>query len=403
MPQLRFLQFSDAHLDAKVETSLLSLPEEKRRLRQREVRDVVRKACALARERNCDVVLIPGDLLDDEAASLDTANFLIDTFASLAPMPVLISPGNHDPFSATSRYHSELLLTRGQSPWPQNVHIFKQPSFEGLRLPRRDDVVVVGISHLRNRGVSERLLAEGLVRPEGDFAILLFHGSREAYLPPGKKLTLPFSDTELLSLGFDYAAIGHYHDHGSILDSEGRIRGAYSGAPAAQRLTDAGPRCVLVGTIGEDKNVHLEKVNLDPRTLHSIEVDCTGLTHTDAVLDKMESAAACARSEDMLYLRLTGRFPPGTRPELPAGFLQDKCFHVKIDTRNVLPGYDLDAYVREPSKMETVEGTFVRYLKDRLSEETDPEKRRIIENAIWYGLDAMIQKEVSPRYEDIEV
>ena len=42
----------------------------------------------------------------------------------------------------------------------------------------------------------------------------------------------------------------------------------------------------------------------------------------------------------------------------------------------------------------------MRELKARIDAATDPEERRLLENALYYGLDALIQKEVAPRYED---
>jgi hypothetical protein len=42
----------------------------------------------------------------------------------------------------------------------------------------------------------------------------------------------------------------------------------------------------------------------------------------------------------------------------------------------------------------------VRELKSRIDATADPDQRRLLESALYYGLDALIQKEVSPRYED---
>ncbi len=68
-----------------------------------------------------------------------------------------------------------------------------------------------------------------------------------------------------------------------------------------------------------------------------------------------------------------------------------------MDTSRLRPSYDLDRYRRE--EFRTTEARFAREMLRRM-EEADPLERRIIENALYYGLDALVQKEVAPRYEE---
>ncbi len=60
--------------------------------------------------------------------------------------------------------------------------------------------------------------------------------------------------------------------------------------------------------------------------------------------------------------------------------------------------YDLAIYLR-PGVTST-EGRFAREMQTRLDAESDPERRKTLENALYYGLDALVQKDVVPRYED---
>ena len=62
MPSLRFLQFSDLHLDGSLTGSRLGLPPAKRALVRRGVEAALDRAIALAVEREVDVVFCPGDL-----------------------------------------------------------------------------------------------------------------------------------------------------------------------------------------------------------------------------------------------------------------------------------------------------------------------------------------------------
>ncbi|HZI92764.1 MAG TPA: metallophosphoesterase, partial [Patescibacteria group bacterium] len=104
MSKIRFLQLSDLHLDSSLQSGRLGLSQDKARTRLAEIRQILPRACALARERKVDLVLMPGDLFDDEAVTQDTVNFVIDHLARLAPMPVVIAPGNHDYYSLGSPY-----------------------------------------------------------------------------------------------------------------------------------------------------------------------------------------------------------------------------------------------------------------------------------------------------------
>ncbi len=398
---MRFVQFSDVHLDASLRDSKLALPEEKRQERQREIRRIVEEACTLAREKDCDLVLIPGDLFDDESADFDTIHFLIETFGSAAPLPIFLTPGNHDPYLPQSPYNSDFLAERRMQAWPENVHIFSAASFETVRLPNREDVTVTGISNVGRGMERKRIFAQTIPLPSAAFHIAVFHGSREPF-PPDKDATAPFSVQELLSQGFHYAAVGHYHTYAEITDKDGCIRGAYSGTPASQRLNEAGEKFVLLGEISGDKTVKLERIKLDRRTLHVVEVDCSGCTHSEAVIQKIEEEArkTSQNKHDILFVKLAGRFPHGMSPDLPRNLLEGDYFHVAVDASGLRPDYDFDGYLREPEWMRSVESEFVRALVNRGREEKDEEQKRILRAALYYGLDALTEGKICGRYEE---
>jgi len=398
---VRFVQFSDVHLDASLRESRLALPEEKREQRQREIRRIVADACSLARERDCELILIPGDLFDDESANFDTIRFLIDTFGSVAPLPIFITPGNHDPYVPQSRYSSDFLAEKGIPPWPENVQIFSTGRFEAKRLPNREDIIVSGAGIIGWGTEQKRILGQRIPRPSARFNIAIFHGSREPF-PPGKEATMPFSEEELLSQGFDYAAIGHYHSYSEIRDKEGRIRGAYSGTPASQKLNEEGEKFIVVGEVSEDKSVSLQRVKLDRRTLRKVEVNCSACKHSDAVVRKIEEEArkVSQNKDDIFFIGLVGRYPRGAVPELPANLLADEYFHVAVDSSGLRPDYELEKYLREPELMRSVEGKFVKALWNREARTEDEKEKRGIRAAIYYGLDAIREKKLCGRYDE---
>ncbi len=398
---IRFVQFSDVHLDASLAESKLAMPEEKRQKRKREIKHLIEQACRLAQNEDCHTILIPGDLFDDESADFDTIHFLIDTFRSAAPLPIFITPGNHDPYLPQSPYNSEFLAEKGIPPWPDNVHIFSAGAFKSMPLPGKEDATVTGIADT-GRGIDrERVLSKKIPSPRAAFNILMFHGSREPF-PPAKEPTMPFSDEELFSQEFDYVAVGHYHTYAAITDKDGRIRGAYSGTPAAQRLSEVGEKFILLGEIREDKTVSLQKIPLDNRTLHVVEVNCSELPHSEAVIRKIEEEVTRASQNegDIIHVRLEGRFPAGMSLKLPPDLLADKYFHVAVDASGVRPGYDLKKYLHEPELMRSVEAQFVKELVNKGQAARGDEEKRVIRAALYYGLDALTQDKICGRYED---
>src|SRR5262249_41884187 len=84
---------ADVHLD---QAFAWAGPDVGRRLRQA-IRDALRNAVRAAAEDGVDAFCVAGDLFEDDRYAPDTPEFLRGLFADLAPTPVLLAPGNHDP------------------------------------------------------------------------------------------------------------------------------------------------------------------------------------------------------------------------------------------------------------------------------------------------------------------
>ncbi len=400
--RLKFLQLSDVHLDSPLSGGRLCLPQDKADLRRAELRQVFADAVQLAQERGVDVILLPGDLFDDESVSDDTVNFVVDVLQREPHIPVVLAPGNHDPFSLTSPYSPQLRARRGQPPWPQHVWIVREPRFTAFRHPLLPDVSFTGMAYDRNRPIDDRLLASPLPREAACFQLLIFHGSRDHYAPTGKKITLPFSDQELAAQGFHYAAIGHYHSYAAI-EQEGRVLGCYAGCPAGRSLSETGKKGVLLGELIREEDrvrVEVEPVRLDHREVGRLEISVQGVTHRQALLERVQEGLASSgySRDDLLLVELAGRLPRGIDASVPHDLAGERYFHVAFDTSRVKPDYDLALYL-QPNVTST-EARFAREMKTRLDAESDPERRKTLENALYYGLDALVQMEVVPRYED---
>ena len=402
MTPFRFLQLSDLHLGRPF-TWLPPAVAEKRRAEQR---DLLWRAVGTAIERKLDAIVIAGDLFDGEIVDRETVARAVESVSQAGCPPVFIAPGNHDCYSRSTFYYDNRRLVAGnQRPWPEHVRIFTSPAFVEAALPGRDDVSVWGRCSDRNVDASERVLAEDRPTLAGDrLHVLVLHGSQDGCLPPGKRMTAPFSAEELLAWGADYAALGHYHRPGRIVDDEGVVRGSYSGSPVALAVDETGPRHVQVVTVehtGLHRRVEIEPLELDRRRVHRVEVQVGGVGSPEGMNHRVVSAleAALVGGGDLAFVTLQGRVRAGVdllpRPEAIAF----PCFHLSIDGRAVRPDYDLEAYRRGEAR--TTEERFARSLLVELEAEADPARRRVLEAALYYGLDALRFGDVAPRYEHV--
>jgi DNA repair exonuclease SbcCD nuclease subunit len=414
----RFLQFSDVHLDSSLSSKKLSLPIGKRRERNKEILNTLVKALQVAKDRSADAVLIPGDLWDSESVTSQTIHNLVEAFQYLAPIPIIIAPGNHDYYSSESMYNRDALATRGMRIWPSNVHIFNSADFATFRHPSRSDVSFTGRCFTNNVCLQERLLAGNVPKDsECPINILLFHGSLDGYTGgdvffPGKH-TAPFSVSELSNLEFSYAALGHYHDLTEIsVASNPTVFGAYSGCLIGRGLDELGPRYALFVEVSRDKSdkvtTKLEKLELGDRRIVVANLNITGLSPQsmyDAAEAKLKKSGVRSKS-DILYLKLEGRYPVGGDPQFLAAKLQDKYYHVVVEDKT-RPNYKTDEVDKR-----TTEGRFIAYMQDLQKQaessggttndpsSATPVAAGTIEDALYYGLDALTQKRIVLRNVD---
>src|SRR5712692_723127 len=117
--------------------------------RREELRAALRRIVDLALELDVDALTVGGDLYEHECVTRDTANFIAGEFAKLAPKPVLIAPGNHDPYVPDGVYW--------QLAWPENVRIFTNTTWDPI--PVDDGLTVWGIGHT-GPAIRENLLRE---------------------------------------------------------------------------------------------------------------------------------------------------------------------------------------------------------------------------------------------------
>jgi len=257
---MRFVMFSDLHLEAPFLWDGPSLVDQRRKA----LRTVLSRIMTLADEVGADAVLCGGDLYEYTRAGSDTGEILRDAFEAIAPIPVFVSPGNHDWYGPESLYQ--------QTRWSPNVHIFNDSSLRPVDL--EPGLTLWGGAHLapsRSTGFLDAFQAEG-----GGIQIALFQGSEVmGMLPDGKgDSNAPFSAEQVQTSGLHHAFVGHYHQHH---DAE---YFTYSGNPDPLTFSEvhesgSNERGAVIADVQPDGSVERERRRVAVTQIHDLIVDVT--------------------------------------------------------------------------------------------------------------------------------
>jgi DNA repair exonuclease SbcCD nuclease subunit len=296
--------------------------------------DAFARIVDLALERGADALTIGGDLYEAERAGPQTARFI---FAQLARFggPVLVAPGNHDPYSSRSLY--------ARDDRPPNVRVFAEPAWAPY--PLADGVTVYGFGHAPAE--PGRPFANARFDRPGA-RIALVHGSDEDRCPPGKRATAPFTLAEIVASGATCALAGHYHGGAVLCDETGAPRLAYPGSPEPIKFGERGSHGALVVTV-ENGRVAIETVELARTRLIDLDVPLDDAASEHFVLGALEMALAPYGRDDFLRVRLHGTVAPGTR--IDRDLIADRfaSFVGAIDIADETVAADYAAIAHEPN------------------------------------------------------
>lgn len=330
---MRLLLFSDLHLEA----GFAWAPAEVGRARRDALRECLRRIIGLAASLRVDAVCCGGDLYEDDRHRPDTGAFLQEAFASLDPVPVFIAPGNHDWFGPESIY--------ARQRWSPNVHVFAEQRLSPV--PLADGLTLWGAAHHSPKNAPNFLDAFQVDR--GGVHLALFHGSEMGSFDTGVDVRhAPFRAAQLGAAGLHHALLGHFHAPRAAADH------TYPGNPDPLAFGETGERGPVSLTVGADGSVTREWHRVAVSSVHDVVVGLDGVTHADAVQDRVD--AALDGLVGTVRVTLRGEVAPevavdAARLRRPPGI---DAWVVRVG--DVSYGYDLDALAEE----QTVRGQFVR-------------------------------------------
>lgn len=348
---IKIIHGADFHLDSPFS----GLTPERAARRRGEQRELLDALAGLAREKQADLVLLAGDLLDSERVYRETAQALRAALAAI-PCPVFISPGNHDFYGPRSVWAA--------LDWPDNVHIFDAP--EWVELP--------GCS-LWGRAFTDPhqdgCPLEGLAVPDdGKVHIACLHGDVDGAGGYG-----PIPRAAIAASALDYLALGHVHQ-GSGLQREGNTFWAYPGCPEGRGFDESGDKGVLY-VEAEPGNVTARFVPLARRRYEILTVDITG---AEDVLSAVRSALPAGPENLICRIILTGE---GQAPDLAAldRALAPEFYGLTLIDRTRLPQ---DLWERRGE--DALTGLFLRTMWEKCQAEPDSPMYQL---AARYGLAAL--------------
>jgi DNA repair exonuclease SbcCD nuclease subunit len=201
-PALRLLHVSDLHLEGPGDAEQVSI------------------LAALAADRAAGVLLIAGDFFDHMRVS-DATLAVTAKALSQVPAPVVILPGNHDPFMPGSPY-----IRADLGP---NVHVLSTPGGETCHLAELD-LDIWGRPH--TSFADFRPLADIPPRGTATWQVAMAHGHLTRG-PADLQRAYPIAPAEIAGSGRDYVALGHWDVPFDA--SSGSVTAAYSGSPSRVR------------------------------------------------------------------------------------------------------------------------------------------------------------------------
>ncbi len=372
---LRIVHLADLHLDMAFANSGRGsqIPS----ARREGLRQALKATIQLTKQWNADVLTVGGDLYESERVSRDTEEFLRQQFEAAAPLRVLISPGNHDPYTRSSPY--------GRVDWPANVFIFREPRLTPVEL--KDGMTLWGAGH-DNPAFFTPLLRQFRL-PGSAPAILLLHGTDSSLtLGEGKHAFCPFSEEEVRAAGFTLALLGHIHRQ--RLPSSSRSLLCYPGSPEPLGFDEEEGHSVLLAE-WTGNNWRLEGRDISRWMCRSAEIDVSDFTSRDQAVERMRLLWKEERQDKRCLARIDLVGQPPSSLALDIGAMQaalaSDFAEVYLADRTD-PPFDLESLQREV----TVTGAFVRRMLREAEEAEktgDEPRKQLVMQALRYGLTAL--------------
>lgn len=277
---IKVLHIGDIHLGRDFTSN--SVAGEDFSIRKEEIWDSFENSLAFAEKNSIEIVLISGDLFENESITKSNLDRLAFIFGKYHKLRFYIALGNHDYISIKSDYLKKIS--------PNNVFIFSDfleyKEYKNIRIYGYSwNKVEYNISPIKHFDLDNNFVN-----------ILLIHGT-------DSKLSnyLPLDINLLEGYGFNYIALGHIHEPKKV----GKVS-YYCGALEPMSFNNLGPHGGLVVTFTDKKAVtSFEK--FASRNYQILDFDISGLVNIKSFFEKAFIQLKDFSTRDFIRLNIIGK------------------------------------------------------------------------------------------------
>ena len=324
---MRLIHTADLHLDSAMDSRL---PEERARVRRRELLLTFSRIAELAEREGVGAILLAGDLFDTPTPAQSAVRYVLDTVTAHPAIDFLMLYGNHAGDFRFEDTGEEL---------PKNLRFFDQSGYTVYRYGR---LAVYG---------SENNAAELPLLDPADRNVVMLHGQVSENGRGEREIAL----SRFRGRHVDYLALGHLHTLAADrLDERGIW--CYAGTPEGRGFDEAGEKQVVLLSDEPDR-LHRTRLSVAARTVRVLDADVSGCLSQRAIEDTVLAATAAAGESDLVRVRLVGRHGIRLVPDLTQlqRLLAGRFFYAEVKDESGLE-INPEEYEHDPS----LRGEFVR-------------------------------------------
>ena len=367
---LKIIHTGDIHLD----TPFSGLDERRAEVRKTELRGTFSSLMTYVRLNSVNILLIAGDFFDRGFVTRETVAIVLREFSRVPDCKIIISPGNHDPYTDDSVY--------AKVKWPDNVYIFRSEEMTRFEFPE------LGCDVYGYAFTGESMTECPIAKVEENDRIKLL--CAHAHLGVPTSTYAPVSAPMLADCGFNYAALGHVHNADPIAELGGCVYG-YCGCLEGRGFDECGPKGAVSIELDGGK-MSVRTLNFAKKHYESEEVSVTGVGSLSEIIEKIRTHVKERHygTDTVLRVTLTGELAPTLLPS-PSVIESEITEVFSLEVRDeTTPALD-DAYLMQDP---TVKGEYYRLLKPKLLD-PDPEVRKTARLALRYGFSAMTGESIT--------
>lgn len=335
--------------------------------RRTELKETFFKLLDQCKENKTDLLLIAGDMFDNDYTELSDIKDVQKKFEELTDTQIVICAGNHDAIINTSSCYN---LVK----WSENVYIFPDKLTKYTIEPLDLDLYSFSWN---KKEIKEMNFDNLVIEDKSKTNILMLHG--DIYT---QSHYLPLDIYDLLDKGFDYIALGHVHK------PELNDRFAYCGTPEPLDFKETGDHGAVFGFI-EDKKVKLEWHSLAKRSFEIVNIEI----NPDMSFEQIKGMALASIKKVNKPNSLFRLFIEGIKDEdvtlnklIIKEVIETQVFYCEV-VDQTQSNYDIEGIKRNNEG--NLIGEFIKYMEERGLD--DPQ----IKDALYEGLNILLSEKVN--------